>query len=177
MLSVCMALIDDAEGRMEFENIVKNYEKKLYGIAYGILHNSALAEEAVWESFFAISKCFEKIRKNGVECLEAYIIITLKNCCFKIYRNEKKYREQYDNSNEYISFSEFENCDLNDLCDALRSMKSDYQSVIAYMLYYEYTAEETSELMGISRSTVYKYLSDAKKILREKLGVANEQEF
>lgn len=177
MLAVCMTLIDDAESQTEFNDIVMQYEKKLYGYAYSILHNTALAEEAVWETFFAIAKCFERIKDGGVENIEAYLVITLRNSCYKIYNNEKKHYDSLSletvNENEISSFDEFNKYEISDLCDVLKELNDTYQSVIAYMLYYEYSADDTAKLMGISRSTVYKYLNDAKKTLRNKLGAAN----
>lgn len=177
MLAVCMALIDDAECQTEFNDIVMQYEKKLYGYAYSILHNAALAEEAVWETFFAIAKCFERIRDGGIENIEAYLVITLKNCCYKIYNSEKKHIDSLPldtvSETEISSFDEFDKYEVSDLCDVLNELNDTYQSVIAYMLYYEYSADDTAKIMGISRSTVYKYLNDAKKTLRNKLGTAN----
>lgn len=177
MLAVFMTLIDDTESQTEFNDIVMQYEKKLYGFAYSILHNTALAEEAVWETFFSIAKCFKRISNGGVENIEAYLIITLKNSCYKIYNSEKKYHDSLSldtvTETEISSFDEFNKYEISDLCDVLKELNDNYQSVIAYMLYYEYSADDTAKLMGISRSAVYKYLNNAKKILREKLGAAN----
>lgn len=177
MLGICMALIDDESSQAEFNDLVLKYEKRLYGCAYGILHNTALAEEAVWEAFFAIAKNFEKIKVRAINSIEAYLIITLKNCCYKIYNKEKNHIQAVSietvSEIEQPSFDEFSNYEFSDLCDALKNLRDVYQSVIAYMLYYEYSADSTAELMGISRSTVYKYLNGAKKALCEELEVDN----
>ncbi len=169
MIGICMALIDDTNSQKNFDDIVKRYEQRLFNYAYSILHNKALAEEAVWETFFSLAKTYENIQNNKINNLEAYLVITIKNCCFKIYNNEKKHKnvsfEEYSSSYNEPSFEEFNDCNISDLCEALKKLDTVYQSVIAYMLYYEYTAEQTAEIMGISRSTVYKYLQNAKKAL------------
>ncbi len=177
MLGICMALIDDDVSQSQFDDIVLKYEKKLYGYAFSILHNTALAEEAVWETFFAIAKNFEKVSSGGIKSIEAYLVITLKNTCYRIYNNEKKHAQSVSletiSSSEEPSFDEFDKYEFSDLCEALKSMSNVYQAVITYMLYCEYNADHTAEVMGISRSTVYKYLNGAKKILCSKLGGNN----
>lgn len=179
MLALCMTMLDEDEDLTEFNFIVKKYEKKLYGYAFGILQNSALSEEAVWDTFYAIAKNYDKIKRGSIMSIEAYLIITLKNCCYKILKDENKNscKISLDNVSEHDapSFDEFNKYEIKSLCEAIKSLKETYKSVISYMIYYGYSADQTAELMGVSRSAVYKYLNNAKKILREKLGEYNEQ--
>lgn len=169
MIGICMALIDDTESQKKFDDIVRQYENKLFYYAYNILHDKSLAEDAVWETFFSFAKIQKNMHNEKIDNLEAYLIVTLKNCCFTIYNNEKKHKnislQEYSSAYNEPSFEEFNDCNISDLCEALKKLDSIYQCVITYMIYYEYTAEQTAEIMGISRSTVYKYLNNAKKAL------------
>ena len=59
MLAVCMTLIDD-DDKSEFRKIYDSLERKLFVFSMSKLHNNALAEEAVSETFLAISRKFQK---------------------------------------------------------------------------------------------------------------------
>lgn len=58
MLAVCMTLIDD-DDKSKFRKIYDSLERKMFVFSMSMLHNNALAEEAVSETFLALAK-FQK---------------------------------------------------------------------------------------------------------------------
>lgn len=60
MLAICLALIDDEEEKIKFTEIINNYERKMFACSMSILHNEALAEEAMWDGFIMWLKTFLK---------------------------------------------------------------------------------------------------------------------
>ena len=160
MLPIYMALIDDEEDKSDFENIVNKYERKLYREAFKILNSHELAEEAVWEAFYRIADNFKKVHNLPVYKMDAYLIITIRRASFE----DSEYVPDIANLNEY---------DISDLTNAIGQLEDKYKAVITYFYYYGHNANETADLMGISRNTVYKYLRKAEAILLEKLRGAN----
>ena len=55
-----MALIEDKNDQALFNEFVDKYERLLMTIAIKKLGDHALAEDAVFETFLKISKCFQK---------------------------------------------------------------------------------------------------------------------
>jgi RNA polymerase sigma-70 factor (ECF subfamily) len=168
-----MAMIDSDEDKKAFENLVHTYEKKLYGISYGILQSHTLAEDAVLNTFISVAKNFQKINTLSVHKLEAYLIKSIRNASYRIYNLEKEH--MYDISveqNDLVlpNVDSFENYNTDILSNAISELDERYQSVIAYMFYYGLNADETAKAMHIARRTVYKYRNAALKILAHKLG-------
>lgn len=62
MLSLYLSMVETDEQRTFIEELYKNYERKMYGVAFGILHNKHDAEDAVHSAFIRIIENVEKIR-------------------------------------------------------------------------------------------------------------------
>ena len=175
MLPIYMALIDDEEDKSDFENIVNKYERKLYREAFKILNSHELAEEAVWEAFYRIAENFKKVHNLPVYKTDAYLIITIRRASYQVYNREKKYFENdsFEDSEYVPDIAKLNEYDISDLTNAIGQLEDKYKAVITYFYYYGHNANETADLMGISRNTVYKYLRKAEAILLEKLRGAN----
>ena len=64
MLAIYLTLIDNEDDKKSFEDLYNQNRSKAYAIAFNILKNKALAEEACSETFFSVSfqaKC-KKVR-------------------------------------------------------------------------------------------------------------------
>jgi RNA polymerase sigma-70 factor (ECF subfamily) len=177
MLAVCMAMIDDDNDKIKFENIVEKYERRLYRESFKILKSHELAEEAVWETFFRIANNFKKVYDLPVYKMEAYLIITIKRTSYQIYNKEKKYfeNESLDDMEYTPDIGTFNEYDVSDLTKAVGELEEKYRTAITYFYYYGHNANETAALMGVSRNAVYKYLRKAEQLLLKELrGDSNE---
>ncbi len=74
MLGFYLVLIDDDEGKSQFEELYLKYRQDIYSVAYSILHNVEDAEDAVQQAFFKIADNFEKIRNIPCQEIKAYIV-------------------------------------------------------------------------------------------------------
>lgn len=177
MLGVCLTFRESRrekkEEKKEFEKLIHCHKGKMYGYVYNKLHSRELAEEVVWDTFFALSRSYEKLRDMNPYQLEAYIFISLRNMMYRKFHKEQKHidNEPIDSALDMPDFDaeQFENCDYIDLANAVKQLAPKYQSVITYIYYYNITASEAADIMGVSRSTVYNYLREAMEILHRKL--------
>ncbi len=77
------------------ENSYKLYEQKMYQVAYSVLHDPGLAEDAVQEAFVKLMKhnvYFEDLESD--EC-KRYMITVIKHSSIDIYNKKRKERELY----------------------------------------------------------------------------------
>ena len=56
-----LTLIDNEDDKKSFEDLYNQNRSKAYAIAFNILKNKTLAEEACSETFFSLAKSFQKI--------------------------------------------------------------------------------------------------------------------
>lgn len=171
-ICLCLAFIDDESDIYAFESLVRKYEKKLFTAANKILASPALAEDAVWETFFRVAQNLSKIRECNEYELEAYLYMTVKSSALKIYRREKNYRENncFINLYDIPAAEEYDSFEISELKFAIRDLDDKYKTVITYYYYYQTDVDEIAQLMGVSRRTVYNYLKEANRQLKEMLG-------
>ena len=81
--------------RNDFEDLVRQLARKLYGFAFRILRNQEEAEDAVQEVFIKLWKMKEKLQEY--QSLDALAITMTKNYCIDIIRKNKPmtYGDQY----------------------------------------------------------------------------------
>lgn len=173
MLGVCMALIDSDEDKKEFEHFYNRNCNIAYAVAYKILKNKTLAEEACSEAFLSIAKCFNKIHKFSLHDMDAYLIRTIRNTCYIIYNKEKHISQtSLDDLNCESEPSDdcYDDIDLNLLVGAIQKLDDRLKSVIAYKIYYGLTADEIAKHMGVSKRTVFNYLKQARQQILELIG-------
>ena len=89
MLGFYLALIDNPSDKETFSEIYNHYRDMMHQKAMSILHNRALAEEAVQESFLKIAKNISKISSPVCSKTAAFIVIIVRNTSYDILRTEK----------------------------------------------------------------------------------------
>lgn len=85
-----MTLIDD-DDKSKFRKIYDSLERKLFVFSMSRLHNNALAEEAVSETFLALAENFKKIHSLEPAEIVAYTVIINRNVCIDILAKENKH--------------------------------------------------------------------------------------
>lgn len=83
---IYMALVDE-EDVPAFEEIYNRTYKKLYSIAFSILKDHQMTEDALSEMFLNISLNFKKINNLSLHKLDAYLVRSITHyfnfdCCF-----------------------------------------------------------------------------------------------
>ena len=140
MLAVCMTLIDD-DDKSEFRKIYDSLERKLFVFSMSKLHNNALAEEAVSETFLALAENFKKIHS-----LEPAVQIDDKI---------KEISEDYDHIEKLI------------VADMVEKLPDIYRDVIMMKYFYGFKVKEISKQLHLSVGGVKSRLEKARKILRK----------
>ncbi|MBR1823920.1 MAG: sigma-70 family RNA polymerase sigma factor [Ruminococcus sp.] len=173
MLSAYMALIDDKALCSEFEKLYYNSRITAMKTAVSILHSSALAEEAVSESYFKLAKCFQKVHSLPSHKLRSYLVITVKNTALTMLRKETAVETvEYDDELDHSPLPDAGTERLNECISQL----SDTDKEVLYLrvtLDLEY--DEIASALNISQEAARARLSYARKKLRRLLeDIGNE---
>lgn len=113
MLSFYLTLIDEPSDKEKFTEIYEHYKGMMMQKAISILHSSALAEEAVQESFIKIAKNIFKISSPICSKTASFIVIIVRNTSYDILRREKPDKNVL--LDEEISAENIEMPDINEV--------------------------------------------------------------
>jgi RNA polymerase sigma-70 factor (ECF subfamily) len=110
--------IFEENGILSFEDIVRRYEKMVYGIAYKLLNNHQDAEDITQETFLIVYRKLRNLRKTN--SLTNWIYTITLNLVRENLR--KKYRMKLlDNLNENLIFYNDENNSNEEIKEKIRT--------------------------------------------------------
>ncbi len=166
-----------------FYELVQPYERRLYAVAFAILHNQHDAEDAAQE---AVLKAFKNIRQFRFEArFSTWLIqITMNEARM---RRRKEHGEIMEPIGEYreedgtytprdfadwreIPSESLERTEVRKLLlEALASLGAKYREIFILRDVNHLSIEEVSEMLGISRASVKTRLLRARLMLRDLL--------
>lgn len=150
MLVAYLAMLDTPEEKSKLELLYKEYKNSMYNIAYDILKDKYLAEDAVHNAFLKLTKNLEKI--NEVKCKETrnYLVILVRGVAINIYNQNKK----------IVPVEETDTVDVPELIESklerervfeiISNMEEKYSDILMLKLFYDYSNDEISQLLDIA---------------------------
>lgn len=177
MLSFYLTMIDDSEDKSKFEYLVLKYERQLFYIAYRIIKDKGLAEDAVQITLFNLAKDFKKISDLNENILKARLYIMVKNASINIHIKKNRQKEVFFEDNEqpiYKPAIDIESIvasrlEYAKLIDTINELPEHYREVLYLEQVGGCSIKEIADIMGLKYDTVQKRLKRAKLILQEKL--------
>lgn len=163
--------MQDKKASIKFiEECYKLYEQKLYQVAYSILRDSGLAEDAVQEAFLKLMKSDTYFEDAKSEDCKRYIITIIKHSSINIYNKKRKEKEIIFLSNQddihVDTNSQVEVSESNSLEDLIGYLPSKYYAVVNCLVIKDLSVKETSRELGITESNVRKRFERAKMMLK-----------
>ena len=174
MLGFYLSLIDEPDDKEKFAEIFRSYGNIMFSKAMSVLHNTALAEEAVQESFLKIAKNISKISEPNCSKTAAFIVIIVRNTALDMLKNEHiNDTEPLDEAIPDISSDVLSRIISSDgysaLLNAVNGLDSIYSDVLMLKLVYGYDTASISKLMNIPVKTADSRIYRGKKLLMTKL--------
>lgn len=173
MLGFYLQMIDTDDEKSKFEMAYQKYKGLLHYIAYSILKDPQLSEDAVQDAFFALARHMEKFRSQSCNQIRNYLIIIVRNAAFRIYNQNK--REVLLNDMDPVADpldleADAEHTELlKELFRALKTLDSKYADVLILRYYYDFKEKEIARLLKITPENVKVRIHRGKKILKESL--------
>ncbi len=159
MLSICLALLQNPEDKLRFEEFYNKFYNTVYFIAKDHLKTKEAAEDCAQEIMIRFAKDFHNIKQDfDDKSFRGYVRVVAKGISVDMYRKEKKHLENVVDIdvNEFknLSVEEFDSCDRILLQQAIDAMPESYRYVFYLKYYYEYTGAEIAAKTGISETSV-----------------------
>lgn len=174
MVGAYLTLIDTAEGKSRFEELYDQYKALLMTIAYHILKDEALSEDAVHDTFLALAKNMGKLSERSSVQIRNYLIIIVKNNSCNIY-NKRKKEECVEEIEELAPELQSVEIDIESraaqqkLAELIKSLDPKYADVLMLKYFYDLSVSETAASLGISADNVRTRLYRGKNMLKKKL--------
>lgn len=152
------------------ENLYRNYSLFMYKVAYSILKNQSLSEDAVQISFIKIMEHLDKIDISDKTKTRNFLGLICKNTAINIYNKQKK---QPENLEENTAIKE---CDVFDIVidknsvenikKCIYELKPIYQIPLMLNAVHGYSVKEIGEMLDISPKTIQKRLERARQKIK-----------
>lgn len=155
------------------EALYLKYNRILYNIAYRILNNHQLAQEAVQVSFIKIIENIVKIEEIDCNKTKAFLVIICRNISINIYNKQKHNNllliDDFDESIPDNSFNIDEqliNLEMLSLLkEKIKMLYEPYADIITLKYIFDYSEKEISKILDISEQNARVRLCRAKKSL------------
>lgn len=164
-LGALMSLLSSKD-KDKFEELYHLYERMLFAHSMSILKNTALAEEAVSETFLIFANNFKKIYKMETTKLRSYVMTINRNVSYNIYNKEKR-----ENSN-FIYKQYFEPPELSyrqdnliDVRQTLDSLPVLYRDILLLKYSYGFETAEIAKMTSQTVNQINYILTKSKKMI------------
>lgn len=167
--------IENDEDRIKIEQIYSKYKDCLYWVAYNILHDRMLSEDAVHETIIRAMGHIHNIDDINSYKTVIFLVIICRNVSIDIYRKNKKIWENectmediemFESGNEndpleiYIT-----NESVKGLIDTIKQLNGKYGDVLLLKYVSECSNKEIMSLLNISYDAVIKRVERGRVML------------
>ena len=159
MLSICLALLENPEDKLRFEEFYNKFYNTVYFIAKDHLRTHQAAEDCAQEIMIRFAKDFHNIKQDfDDKRFKNYVRVVAKGISVDMYRKEKKHIENIVDADltefNTLSGDEFNFCDTILVKQALDAMPDIYKYVFHLKYFFGYSGAEISAKIGISENAV-----------------------
>ena len=155
----------------EITEIYMRNRQTVYRVCYAYMKNPADTEDAVQDTFV------QMIRKGPVfeneEHEKAWLIRTAENVCRNVLRYWWRRHEDID---DHYDLQSPDHSEADSLMQTVMALPDKYKTVV-YLYYYEgYSSAEIAGMLGRPQSTIRNYMTEARRLLKERSGEDFDEE-
>lgn len=182
MLQIILA-IKDEDDRLLVEKVYETYEKHMYMIAFGILHNQQDAEDAVNNTVIKIIDYLDNFVDISCEETKRLIVIYTRSVSFNMYRSKQRQLNLFplmsdDDNSENLFIDEetsLQDITINEetisiVRNAIEKHDLKYRDVIILKYYHNMKDAQIADILGISETAVSSRLTRARQLIKKESG-------
>lgn len=168
-----LMMIDSAVDKRKFVVIYETYRCFMMKIAFDVLKDDHMAEDAVHEAFIKVAENMDRIEETESLRTKRYLATIVKNTAIDIYRKRKRTfgREiSADDPDIYNGAVTYMETDVdNEILDILKNLPEIYRDV--FLLKYSSCLDnrEISRILGISEGTIRQRIARGKELIQKAL--------
>jgi RNA polymerase sigma factor (sigma-70 family) len=158
--------------RKDFEQLIQQQSRKLYGFAFRILRNQEEAEDVVQEVFIKLWNLGDKL--DNYKSIDALVTTMTRNYCIDLIRKQKHGITGDNNINDYQNITspspheQMENRESGEILNTIIARMTESFKVVIRLRDIEGASfEEIAEKTHQNINTVRVILSRARKIIRD----------
>jgi len=171
-----LTLIEEDGDKEKFLLIYNTYKYRMFSIAYRILQDRGLAEDATQDSFLYLAKNIRKLDSDITSNKSKnYIFIVTKHKSLDIKRKVQKHLDLEFKEMTFAAYpnpespesTHFRQQEIKDIIIELQNMPVTYRECLELNILYGIPPREIAKLLNLNRNLVRKRVSRGKKVLRE----------
>lgn len=176
-IPICILAIESEEDRIFMTEIYKKYWRLMMKNAWRYVDDPQDAEDIVSSAFVELIKEIDTLRNVPYHKLTGYIVITIRNVSINQWR--KKHREETHLEHDEEAMMQVPDfstetrinadAEIELVQKALQRLPEKYRTVLFLKYYQDRKDTEIAEAIGISESSVRKYVERARKQLKDLL--------
>ncbi len=168
-------MLDDPQDESKFEKLYREYEKRVFAIAYHYTGDIYDSEEITQTTFFRVAKNIHKIDEENPFRTKSYIYTITKNAALSLLAKKKSapilteslgdFAERGTELGEQIEFKD----EFDKVLHCIKSLPSIYRDVMMLFYLNELKIKEIASALDMNESTVKTHLVRGRKLLMKKL--------
>ncbi len=157
-----LAAIENKQDRNKVEALYVRYSKEMFKVAYRVLNDYQLAQDAVQTAFINIINNLEKIDEIDCNKTRAFVVIIARNISINLYRKKKKIcNMELGTLDEILPddgkavekiIIDSETFDL--IASKMKELHAPYSDIISLKYFYQYNNNEIAALLDITEENV-----------------------
>ena len=178
---LAILMISDESDREFMKALYIKYRMSMFRMARALTDSEQDAEDVVSEACVSLIKKISRIRQLDCNVLEGYIISTVKNAAYLLYRRKNARNEVA--SEEVLQFSVDENaapdrrvlqeCTIQELMSAIGQLPENDKIVLRMKYFEKHSDQEIASTVGIREVSVRSRLTRARQRIFVLLGGAS----
>ena len=172
MILFYLSLIDTEEEKSKFEKLYYDYRALMKYIAFDIMKDEHLAEDAVHNAFIKLTNYLDKIDDTDCHKTKGFIVIVIRSVAKDMYRKRKRELDfSVDENITYRVSDDFSLTmfDVDEIVSKIETLPEIYKDVLILKCLQEFDNKEIASVLNIKSNTVRKRLERAQILLAELL--------
>lgn len=173
MLAFYLALIEEEDDRISFEQIYHDYHLQMLHVAKRYLTSHEDAEDAVQEALIRIAKKIKLIPTGPADKRKAYVITIVKNVALRLKEKGEREADYFELTKQQLvsSGDPFDELckkeDFDKLLSAFHQIPLQYREVLMLRYVFDIPPREIAFVLERKETTIRQYIVRGKKMVTD----------